>query len=81
MYTTGCLEIEHGDANEGVFLLKQALEVDNAYQEPLLILSDLYRNEEDYEAIIELLTYVDEEDLDPTFMWHLAFAVWSRRAR
>ncbi len=28
----------------------------------LLILSDLYRNEEDYEAIIELLTYVDEED-------------------
>ena len=43
MYTTGCLEIEHGDANEGVLLLKQ--EVDNAYQEPLLILSDLYRNE------------------------------------
>ena len=41
MYTTGCLEIEHSDANEGV-LLKQALEVDNAYQEPLLILSDLY---------------------------------------
>ena len=56
-------EIEHGDANEGVLLLRQALEVDNAYQEPLLILSDLYRNEEDYEAIIELLTYVDEEDL------------------
>ena len=56
-------EIEH-DANEGVLLLKQALEVDNAYQEPLLILSDLYRNEEDYEAIIELLTYVDEEDLE-----------------
>ncbi|MBE5665402.1 hypothetical protein HUZ99_08720 [Staphylococcus sp. SS87] len=74
MYTTGSLEIEHGDANEGVQLLKQALEVDNAYQEPLLILSDLYRNEEDYEAIIELLTYVDEEDLDPTFMWHLAYA-------
>ena len=74
MYTTGSLEIEHGDANEGVQLLKQALEVDNAYQEPLLVLSDLYRNEEDYEAIIELLTYVDEEDLDPTFMWHLAYA-------
>ncbi len=81
MYTTGCLEIEHGDANEGVLLLKQALrEVDNAYQELLLILSDLYRNEEDYEAIIELLTYVDEEDLDPTFMWHLAFA-YGKRAR
>ena len=74
MVSTGSLEIEHGDANEGVALLKQALEVDNAYHEPLLILSDLFRNEEDYEAIIELLSYVDEEDLDPVFMWHLAHA-------
>lgn len=49
MVSTGSLEIEHGDANEGVELLKQALEVDNAYHEPLLILSDLFRNEEDYE--------------------------------
>ena len=38
MVSTGSLEIEHGDANEGVELLKQALEVDNAYHEPLLIL-------------------------------------------
>ena len=74
MVSTGSLEIEHGDANEGVSLLKQALEVDNAYHEPLLILSDFFRNEEDFEAIISLLSYVDEEDLDPVFMWHLAYA-------
>ena len=74
MVSTGSLEIEHGDANEGVELLKKALEVDNAYHEPLLILSDLFRQEEDYEAIISLLSYVDEEDLDPVFMWHLAHA-------
>ncbi|MEX6322198.1 tetratricopeptide repeat protein [Staphylococcus haemolyticus] len=74
MVSTGSLEIKHGDANEGVELLKQALEVDNAYHEPLLILSDLFRNEEDYEAIIALLSYVDEDDLDPVFMWHLAHA-------
>lgn len=74
MVSTGSLEIEHGDANEGVELLKQALEVDNAYHEPLLILSDLFRNEEEYEAIIALLSYVDEDDLDPVFMWHLAHA-------
>ena len=41
MVSTGSLEIEHGDANEGVELLKQALEVDNAYHEPLL--SDLLK--------------------------------------
>ncbi|MEP9851967.1 tetratricopeptide repeat protein [Staphylococcus aureus] len=75
MVSTGSIAIEHGDANEGVQLLLQALEVDNAYQEPLLILSDLYRHEEDYEALIALLQYVDEEDLDPVFMWHLAFAL------
>ncbi len=74
MVSTGSLELEHGDANKGAELLKQALEVDNAYHEPLLILSDLYRKEEDYEAIIQLLTFVDEEDLDPVFMWHLAYA-------
>lgn len=74
MVTTGKLELDHGDANEGVSLLTQALDVDNSYQEPLLILSDLFRSEEDYESLISLLQYVDEEDLDPVFMWHLAYA-------
>lgn len=75
MVSTGRIAIEHGDANEGVDLLIQALEVDHAYHEPLLILSELYRREEDYEAIIGLLKYVDEEDLDPIYMWHLAYAL------
>ncbi len=72
MVSTGSIQIEHGDANEGVQLLLQALDVDNAYQEPLLILSDFFRQEEDYDSIISLLQYVDEEDLDPVFMWHVA---------
>lgn len=42
MYSTGALQIEHGDQNEGVTLLKQALEVDPGYQEPLLMLADFY---------------------------------------
>ncbi|MCE4984752.1 tetratricopeptide repeat protein [Staphylococcus arlettae] len=75
MVSTGTIALEHGDANEGVELLLQALDVDNAYQEPLLILSDLYRNEEDYESLIGLIQYVDEEDMDPVFMWHLAHAL------
>ncbi len=57
-----------------VFSTNSSTQVDNAYQEPLLILSDLYRQEEDYESLIGLLKYVDE-DLDPVFMWHLAYAL------
>lgn len=30
---------------------------------------------------IELLTYVDEEDLDPTFMWHLCVAYGQEELR
>ena len=78
MVSTGSIQIEHGDANEGVQLLLQALDVDNAYQEPLLILSDFFRQEEDYDSIISLLQYVDEEDLDPVFMWHVAHALVKR---
>ena len=80
MVSTGSIEIEHGDANEGVALLKQALEVDNAYHEPLLLLADLFRSEEDYEALINLLQYVDEEDLDPVFTWHLALLLAKKNA-
>ncbi|MCO4338511.1 tetratricopeptide repeat protein [Staphylococcus agnetis] len=75
MYSTGALKIEHGDQNEAVALLKQALEVDPSYQEPLLMLADFYRHQEDYEALIELVQYANEEDMDPVFTWQLAFAV------
>ena len=75
MYSTGALKIEHGDQNEAVNLLKQALEVDPSYQEPLLMLADFYRHQEDYVALIELLQYANEEDLDPTFIWQLAYAL------
>ncbi|MCO4341111.1 tetratricopeptide repeat protein [Staphylococcus agnetis] len=75
MYSTGALKIEHGDQNEAVALLKQALEVDPSYQEPLLMLADFYRHQEDYEALIELVQYANEEDMDPVFTWQLAFAL------
>ncbi|MDO5374772.1 MAG: tetratricopeptide repeat protein [Staphylococcus rostri] len=75
MYTTGALQIEHGDAQEGVSLLKQALEVDPAYQEPLMLLADYYRNEEDNEGLISLIQYTEEDDMDPQFMWQIAYAL------
>ncbi|KIX91511.1 hypothetical protein TP70_01610 [Staphylococcus microti] len=75
MYTTGALQIEHGDAEEGVTLLKQALEVDPAYQEPLMLLADYYRNEEDNDGLISLIQYTEEDDMDPQFMWQIAYAL------
>ncbi|PTH34948.1 hypothetical protein BU589_02160 [Staphylococcus agnetis] len=75
MYSTGALKTEHGDQNEAVALLKQALEVDPSYQEPLLMLADFYRHQEDYEALIELVQYANEEDMDPVFTWQLAYAL------
>ncbi|UXR79250.1 tetratricopeptide repeat protein [Staphylococcus sp. IVB6227] len=75
MYTTGALQVEHGDAEVGVSLLKQALEVDPAYQEPLMLLADYYRNEEDNEGLISLIQYTEEDDMDPQFMWQIAYAL------
>ena len=80
MVSTGSIEIEHGDANEGVALLKQALEVDNAYHEPLLLLADLFRSEEDYEALINLLKYVRRRFRSRIYMAP-CFCFWPRRTR
>ncbi|EKU47460.1 tetratricopeptide repeat protein [Staphylococcus massiliensis] len=74
MCQTGSLEIEHGDQNDGVDHLLESLEVDPSYHEPVLILSEFYREQDDHEALIGLIKYVDEEDMDPVFMWHLAYA-------
>ncbi|MDT4012460.1 MULTISPECIES: tetratricopeptide repeat protein [Staphylococcus] len=75
MLSTGKLELDQGDAEKGVKLLLNALEVDNAYQEPLIELSSYYRTKEDNESIIALLQYASEDDLDPRFMWNLAYAL------
>ncbi|UXR75323.1 MULTISPECIES: tetratricopeptide repeat protein [unclassified Staphylococcus] len=75
MYSTGALQVEHGDAEDGVALLKQALEIDPAYQEPLMLLADYYRNEEDNEGLISLIQYTEEDDMDPQFMWQIAYAL------
>ncbi|QLK86142.1 tetratricopeptide repeat protein [Staphylococcus sp. 17KM0847] len=75
MYTTGALQLEHGVQEEGVTLLKQALETDPSYQEPLMLLADYYRNENDNHGIISLVQYVEEDDMDPQFMWQLAYAM------
>ncbi|WP_414046378.1 tetratricopeptide repeat protein [Macrococcus equi] len=59
---------------KGVEYLIQALTIDPSYVEAGLLLADYYREEEEYEELIKLFTYIDEDDLDPTIMWHLAYS-------
>ncbi|MGK0554546.1 tetratricopeptide repeat protein [Macrococcus capreoli] len=59
---------------KGVDYLIQALTIDPSYVEAGLLLADYYREEEAYEELVKLFTYIDEEDLDPTVMWHLAYS-------
>lgn len=59
---------------KGVEYLIQALTIDPSYVEASLLLADYYREEEAYEDLVKLFAYIDEEDLDPTVMWHLAFS-------
>ncbi|WP_414049691.1 tetratricopeptide repeat protein [Macrococcus animalis] len=59
---------------KGVEYLIQALTIDPSYVEAGLLLADYYREEEAYEELVKLFTYIDEEDLDPTVMWHLAYS-------
>lgn len=59
---------------KGVEYLIQALTIDPSYVEASLLLADYYREEEAYEDLVKLFAYIDEEDLDLTVMWHLAFS-------
>ncbi|MCE4957066.1 tetratricopeptide repeat protein [Macrococcoides caseolyticum] len=59
---------------KGVDYLIQALTIDPSYVEASLLLADYYREEEDFEALVQLFAYIDEEDIDPTVMWHLAYS-------
>lgn len=59
---------------QGVDYLIQALTIDPSYVEAGLLLADYYREEASFEELVKLFTYMDEEDLDPVIMWHLAYS-------
>lgn len=59
---------------EAEHLLIKALKIDPEYTEAALMLTDYYRNEEQYEEIINLFTLINETDLDPVIKWALAIS-------
>lgn len=58
----------------GAILLQDALTVDPSYTEAAIILADYYREKDNITGLINLLTYVDHEDIDPVVAWHVAYA-------
>lgn len=59
---------------EGADYLIQALTIDPSYTEAGLVLADYYRKEELYEEMVQLFTVIDEDDIDPEILWHLAYS-------
>ncbi|MGO1759371.1 MAG: tetratricopeptide repeat protein, partial [Mammaliicoccus vitulinus] len=58
----------------GAILLQDALTVDPSYTEAAIILADYYREKDNTTGLINLLTYVDHEDIDPIVAWHVGYA-------
>lgn len=59
---------------KGAEYLIQALTIDPSYVEASLLLTDYYIQEEDYDAMVQLFGVIDEDDMDPTIMWKLAYS-------
>ncbi|MDJ1153656.1 tetratricopeptide repeat protein [Macrococcus caseolyticus] len=59
---------------KGADYLIQALTIDPSYTEAGLVLADYYRKEELYEEMVQLFTVIDEDDIDPEILWHLAYS-------
>lgn len=59
---------------KGADYLIQVLTIDPSYTEAGLVLADYYRKEELYEEMVQLFTVIDEDDIDPEILWHLAYS-------
>lgn len=73
MTDTARLMLQTNDEH-GALLLQDALNVDPSYTEAAIILADYYRESDNSTGLINLLTYIDEEDIDPVVAWHIAYA-------
>ncbi|MFC4404358.1 tetratricopeptide repeat protein [Gracilibacillus xinjiangensis] len=74
-YVAGRILHKSGRSDEAFQFIEEAIRIDQEYQEALLFLVEIYKNEGEYTRLIELLSNkVDIDQLDGVFHWELAKA-------
>lgn len=73
MVDTARIMLRKNDERAEDYLI-QALTIDPAYTEAAILLSDYYKETEQYEPMFRLFSLLDEEDIDPIVKWNLAYS-------
>ncbi len=74
-YLAGTLAFRLEHKQEGYQLVRTSLSLDPGYKEAALFLVERYKEDGDYEAVKDLLDYLDEmNEEDPLYTWELARA-------
>lgn len=72
---TGSLARRTGNLEEGYQLVREAVSIDPGFKEGILFLVENYKQDQDFEAIIDLLTHIIElGEEDGYYLWELAKA-------
>lgn len=78
-YVAGKISLKMGHKKEAFERAHRAIALDNEYQEALLFLAEAYKNNEEYDKLIHLLTQeVQLESLSGVFHWELAQAYYEK---
>ncbi|KHE67335.1 tetratricopeptide repeat protein [Halobacillus sp. BBL2006] len=74
-HLAGTLSHRQGNKEEGYRLMREAVALDPGYKEAVLFLIENYKEDADFEAIIELINQlISFGEEDPNYLWELAQA-------
>ncbi|MGP4075315.1 tetratricopeptide repeat protein [Halobacillus sp. K22] len=74
-HLAGTLTHKQGNKDEGYRLMREAVALDPGYKEAVLFLIENFKEDADYEAIIELINQlITLGEEDPNYLWELAQA-------
>jgi len=74
-HLAGTLTHKQGNKDEGYRLMREAVALDPGYKEAVLFLIENFKEDADYEAIIELINQlISLGEEDPNYLWELAQA-------
>ncbi|MBH0229579.1 tetratricopeptide repeat protein [Halobacillus yeomjeoni] len=74
-HLAGTLSHRQGNKDEGYQMMREAVALDPGYKEAVLFLIENYKEDGDYEAIIELINQLlSMGEEDPNYLWELAQA-------